>query len=257
MKFKYIYGPVSSWRLGKSLGVDLISRKGKVCSFDCGYCQVGETHSLSVKREIFVPTHEILNEIGLLGKDVKIDYITFSGTGEPTLASNLGEVVREIKKIRPEKMALLTNSTLLYRDDVINDIREIDFVMAKLDAFDQESLGAINKPEAGISFDSIVASLKKFREFYKGKLALQIMFLEGNKNKVEEIAKIARDIGPDEVQINTPLRPSDEGYLSAEEISRIREYFKDIPVKSVYDKDRSKVQPIDLDKTEFRRGKVL
>jgi len=97
-KYKYIYGPVDSWRLGRSLGVDLISRDDKICTFDCVYCQVGKIATFSDRREVFVPTEEIIGEIKSL-PSLEIDYVTFSGRGEPTLAENLGEVIREIKKM--------------------------------------------------------------------------------------------------------------------------------------------------------------
>ena len=98
-KFKYIYGPVSSWRLGRSLGVDPLSQKNKICTFDCIYCQVGRAKPSQVQRKIYVPTKDIIQEIKNLPK-IKADYITFSGKGEPTLAKNLGILIKQIKKIR-------------------------------------------------------------------------------------------------------------------------------------------------------------
>ncbi|MCK5584343.1 MAG: radical SAM protein, partial [Elusimicrobiales bacterium] len=136
-KFKYIFGPVPSWRLGSSLGVDLISGTRKTCSFDCVYCQVGRTLKLSSRREVFVKKSEILKEIKSLPK-AKIDYITFSGMGEPTLAKNLGELIKAVKKVRPEKVAVLTNSSVLNRKDVRDELMEADFVIAKLDASNQK-----------------------------------------------------------------------------------------------------------------------
>jgi len=127
--FKYIYGPVPSWRLGSSLGIDPLSKDGKVCSFDCLYCQLGETKFLTDERKKFVPGEEVIGELDSL-PTLKIDYITFSGMGEPTLASNLGQMIKAIKKIRKEKIAVLTNSSLMHREDVQKDLFCADFVVA-------------------------------------------------------------------------------------------------------------------------------
>ena len=105
--FKYVYGPVSSWRLGCSLGIDPVSKGRKICSFDCIYCQVGKTGLLIDERHRFINCEDIIKELDSL-PPLEIDYITFSGAGEPTLASNLGEMIRGIKKIRQEKIAVIT-----------------------------------------------------------------------------------------------------------------------------------------------------
>ncbi|MBU1007059.1 MAG: radical SAM protein [Candidatus Omnitrophica bacterium] len=251
--YRYIYGPVPSWRLGSSLGVDLISREDKVCSFDCGYCQIGETKVFSDKRQVLVPTEDILKEIKTL-PDVRIDYITFSGRGEPTLAANLGEVITGIRKIRKEKIAVITNSSLMSRHDVRKDLALADFVMAKMDAHCAESLLKVNKPVKSVTFATIVDGIKKFKSDYKGKLALQIMFTAKNKDYAGDIASVAKDIGPDEVQINTPLRPSAEKPLSRQDIDAIKPYFKDMKVISVYDIEKTKTDIINKEATLKRRG---
>jgi len=260
--FKYIYGPVPSWRLGSSLGVDLISTKEKFCTFDCIYCQLGKSIDFLNERKTFVSTNEVIKEIKSLPGtlSIEIDYITFSGRGEPTLAKNLGEVISIIRTIRNEKIAVLTNSSLMDRRDVREDLSKADFVIAKLDAYSQKSFESINRPMPGIKFDSILKSIKQFRSEYSNRLALQIMFVEENKDKAEELACIAREIAPDEVEINTPLRPS-RGVrpLSREELLGIKEYFKapnavwghpvcvyDIPCKK-------EVSPISCEDTLRRR----
>lgn len=235
---KYIYGPVSSWRLGVSLGVDIISKREKVCSFDCIYCQVGETDILTNKRQVFVSTNEVIGEVGDL-KEIKIDYITFSGRGEPTLASNLGEVIREIKKIRKDKIAVITDSSLIDREDVRKDLSLADLVMAKLDACREEIFNKINRPLKGITFDKIIKGMKIFKSGFKGRLTLQIMFIDENRSCAKELARIAREIGPDEIQLNTPLRPCGVKPLSREDLNVLRGYFKGMNVISVYDKSRT------------------
>jgi len=252
---KYIYGPVPSWRLGASLGIDPISEKEKICTFDCVYCQLGKTIKFTDERRIYVPVDKIIDEISSL-PPVKIDYITFSGRGEPTLTENLGKMIKAIKALRKEKIAVLTNSSLMFREDVKKDLLLGDFVIAKLDAYSQRSLEAINKPVNGITFDMILEGIKQFRSEYKGKFALQIMFIDENKNNARELAHLAREIEPDEVQVNTPLRPCGVKPLSKEEVSQIKEYFKGINAISVYESKKKQVMPISSEDTLKRRGKI-
>ena len=269
-KYHYVYGPVSSWRLGRSLGIDLVSpRKGKVCDFDCIYCQLGKTNVFTAKRRIFVPTLKILEEIKAL-PPLDIDYITFSGQGEPTLAKNLGEVVRKIRKImkategklapagcperkRGKRVAILTNSSIIDRKDVRKDLALADFVIAKLEAHNEKLFKKINGPAKGIKFDNIIKGLKKFKASYKGKFALQIMFVKENQNYAKEIAKLAKNINPDEIQINTPLRPCGLKPLSASELKKIKRYFKSINCVNVYSAKKKDVKPICKATTMKRR----
>jgi len=273
MKYKYIYGPVPSWRLGSSLGVDPVyTGRGKICSFDCNYCQVGKTTLLTDERKIYVPAEEIIKEIKSLPA-VEIDYITLSGAGEPTLAANLGEIINEIKKIRDKikgssehlnkkygpqknKIAILTNSSLIDRKDLQDEAALADFVIAKLDAHSEKLFAEINKPAEGVKFDNVVRGLKEFRARYKGKMALQIMFMEQNKNYAEEIARLARQINPDEIQINTPLRPCGVKPVSKAEIERIKPFFKGMNYISVYDAVKKTVKPVSKKDTLKRRGKI-
>ena len=253
--FKYIYGPVSSWRLGSSLGIDPLSRKEKICTFDCIYCQLGKTEVFSSERKIFVPVAEIIKEIGLL-PSLDIDYITFSGTGEPTLAKNLGEIMRTIKKIRKEKIAILTNSSLMHRKDVQEDMLLADFVVAKLDAPLQRIFELVNKPIKTTKIENIIQAIKDFKSRYIGKLALQITFVKENKKYAPEIARIAREINPNEIQINTPLRPCGVQPLSEAELNVIKSYFNGLNTISVYDAEKKQCKPISSEDTLRRRGKI-
>lgn len=256
MKYKYIYGPVPSWRLGSSLGIDPIyTGSGKICSFDCIYCQVGGKATLTQARKVFVPADEIIKEIKSL-PPIKIDYITFSGAGEPTLAANLGGIIKEIKKVRGEKIAVLTNSSLIDKKDVQEDLRLADFVIAKLDAHSEKLFGEINKPAKGIKFDNVVKGLKAFRARYGGKMALQIMFLEQNKKYAGEISAVTRKINPDEIQLNTPLRPCGVKPLSKEEMDEIKKFFEGTNYISVYDAVRKTIKPVSKKDTLKRRGKI-
>ena len=244
---------MSSWRLGSSLGIDPVSCKEKFCTFDCIYCQLGETKVFRDKREVFVPTEKLIEEVKSL-PPLKIDYITFSGRGEPTLSENLGEMIRQIKKIRKERIAVLTNSSLIGKRDVQRDLSLADFVMTKLDVCSEESFQKINRPMPGITFDKIIKGIKEFRSEHKGRLSLQIMFIEKNKIYAPEIARIAKDIDPDEVQINTPLRPCQEGPLSRQEIDIIKRYFEGMNIISVYEAENKQVESLSKGDTLKRRG---
>jgi len=264
--FKYIYGPVPSWRLGSSLGIDLLSQEDKICNFDCVYCQLGTTKKHTVERKIYVPIKEVIEELERLPA-AQIDYITFSGRGEPTLAANLGEAIKAIKLIRKIPVAVLTNSSLMDKENVRKELLFSDFVIAKLDAYSPESLQQINRPSKDIEFASILDGIKEFRKEYQGKLALQIMFIDKNKDDVNKLIYLTNYIKPDEVQINTPLRLCNIKPLSKEAILKIKENFisackeefrrKEINIVSVYDERMLKdVLPVSDEDTLKRRGKV-
>lgn len=253
--YKYIYGPVSSWRLGRSLGIDPISGRVKICSFNCVYCQLGRTGRLSGKRKVFVPAEKIIKEIESL-PPLEVDYITFSGAGEPTLAKNLGRMIKAVKKVRSEKIAVLTNSSLIDRRDVQRDLLLADFIVAKLDVSSQELFKEVNHPIPGIRFNRMVKGLKEFKARFKGRLTLQIMFVKKNMGYAREIAGIAKDVNPDEVQVNTPLRPCGVRPLSKREIEAIKPYFKGMNIISVYDVKRKKVKSISQEQTLRRRGRL-
>jgi wyosine [tRNA(Phe)-imidazoG37] synthetase (radical SAM superfamily) len=248
---KDIYGPVPSWRLGRSLGVDLISGD-KTCTFDCNYCQLGKTIRHIVKRGVFVPTSAIVKELESLPK-MEIDYITLSGTGEPTLAANLGEVIFEIKKRFKNRIAVLTNSSLMHDKQVRKELSLADLVVAKLDAANEELFRTINNPTNGITLSLVLSGIKRFHEEYPGKLALQIMFVPQNKDYATDLAKLAKQINPVEVQINTPLRPCPVKPLLPDELAKIKELFKPLKVYSVYDVERPETKPMDERETKRRR----
>ncbi|MFH1868444.1 MAG: radical SAM protein [Candidatus Omnitrophota bacterium] len=253
--YKYIYGPVSSWRLGRSLGVDPISSERKICNFDCLYCQIGKAKAYTGRRKIFVPTADIINEIKRI-PPVRLDYITFSGMGEPTLAKNLGLIIRAIRKIRKEKIAVLTNSSLIYKKDVQDDLRLADFVAVKLDVSSEALFKKVNRPKPGLKFYKILKGIKDFRARFKGKLALQIMLTERNRISARGVAVLTEYIDPDEVQINTPLRPCGVKPLSRQDIKEIKSYFKDRDIISVYDAKKKKARPVSTEGVFRRRGEA-
>jgi wyosine [tRNA(Phe)-imidazoG37] synthetase (radical SAM superfamily) len=248
-----IYGPVSSWRLGRSLGIDLLNTRRKVCSFNCVYCQLGETDQFIVEPREFISLEQLTSEIELLNP-IKADYATFSGMGEPTLASNLGEAIELARSILDLPIAVLTNSSLMFREDVRQQLTHADTVVAKLDVPNEELFAMVNRPATGLHFNRIKDGIRLFRHKYRGKLALQIMFVDTNKEYASKLAALARQISPDEVQIDTPLRPSKVKPLPRENIAIIREKFNKLRnVITVYEAPKPEVRPLDLVETLRRR----
>ena len=187
---------------------------------------------------------------------VDIDYITFSGRGEPTLAKNLGKMITEVKRIRKEPVAVLTNAALLYEKEVREDLFQADFVVAKLDVSSEELFKKINRPVRGINLSKVIEGIKKFLRNYRGRLALQIMFVKENEKYAKEIAQLAKKIGADEVQLNTPLRPCAVMPLSKKRMKEMEKHFNGLNANPVYKSIRKKVKPVSKKDTLKRRGKV-
>jgi wyosine [tRNA(Phe)-imidazoG37] synthetase (radical SAM superfamily) len=259
-QYKYIYGPVYSWRLGRSLGIDLLSQQEKICNFSCIYCQLGKTGEYTLERKIYVSTKSIIKELKNFLK-AEIDYITFSGRGEPTLAKNLGEAIKAVKSLTNKPVAVITNSALINREDVRNELALADFVLAKLDAPSQQIFTIVNRPAANINYAAIVSGLKTFRKMYKGKFALQIMLVKQNAEYAENLIDTVNAICPDEVELNTPLRQSPVTPLNKSTILKIKKLFQakcknSIHIISVYDtREKQEVISISDVDTLKRRGK--
>ena len=251
-----IYGPVPSWRLGRSLGIDLLPSGSKACSFNCSYCQLGKTVNPITERGEFISLSRLIREMEKV-KDVPADYVTFSGRGEPTLANNLSQAIELARDILRLPAAVLTNSSLMAREDVRYDLARADVVVAKLDAHEQELFQQMNRPGASVLFSDIVAGIRAFRKRFNGKLCLQVMFTGTNKNFAGEIALLAGSLFPDEIQLNTPLRPCAVQPLSPEEMASIKGKFNGLgKVEMVYEATRPEVAPLDLQETLRRRIKL-
>ncbi|HDS45712.1 MAG TPA: radical SAM protein [Methanomicrobia archaeon] len=258
---QYLYGPVASWRLGRSLGVDILSTADKTCSFECLYCELGRTVNKTTERKVFVPTDVIERELHALAPFVEetTDVITFAGMGEPALGANLSEVVAAIRRHTRKPIAILTNAALITDPEVRNDLKKLDIVVAKLDAPDQAIFDAVNRPvSAEIKLDEIIAGLTEFRREYRGRLCLQLMFIAENRASSAALTRIAVEIQADVVQLNTPLRPCGVAPLSAEEMQQIEKQFDQlkagIEVVSVYKKLKPEVRVINKGALIRRRG---
>ena len=215
--YKYLFGPVPSRRFGRSLGVDLTPYK--TCSLDCVFCQLGRTTEKTVTRREYVPTDAVLAELKeWLKNDGKADYITLSGSGEPTLHLRFGEVLEFIHKNSTIPAVILTNGTMLQLPEVRDAAACANVVKVSLSAWDQTSYGWVNRPHPQLRFDHLVEGQKAFRAQFKGHLWMEI-FLVGGMNStpanVRKIAALAEEIDPDRIQLNTVIRPPAEDFATA------------------------------------------
>jgi wyosine [tRNA(Phe)-imidazoG37] synthetase (radical SAM superfamily) len=199
-----VYGPVRSWRVGVSLGVDLLC-VNSICSFRCIYCQLGKINIHTLERRLFVSTARVMRD--LRASDWHgASIVTLSGSGEPTLALNMGEVIREIKSLTNKPVLVLSNATTLNDADVRLDIGAADRIFCKLDAADEEGFRKISRPVEGLTLGSVVAGIRSLRAEYGGHLAIQTMLTPRLVRHHEEFARIVSEIQPDEVQLNRPSR---------------------------------------------------
>jgi wyosine [tRNA(Phe)-imidazoG37] synthetase (radical SAM superfamily) len=221
----FVYGPVPSRRLGRSLGVDLVPYK--VCSYDCIYCQLGRTKEKTIERKPYIAVGRILEQVyQKLKEGVRADYITLAGSGEPTLNSQIGSLIRDIKKHTQIPVAVLTNGSLLSNSQVRDAIMEADVVLPSLDAYDQEGFETINRPHPEIKFETMVEGLIAFRKEYSGKIWLEVFILEDINTTETDAIRFKHwieRVSPQKVHINTAVRPSAETYarqVSQKEMAR-------------------------------------
>lgn len=232
METKYTYGPVPSRRLRFSLGIDLIPFK--YCSFDCIYCQLGKTTNKTIVRKEYFPTQKILKDVkAIIKKGDNIDYLTFSGSGEPTLHSGIGYLISELKKITKIPVAVLTNSSLLFIPAVQEELSNADVVLPTLCAVSQEIFNKINRPIPDATIEKIIHGLISFRKIYKGKIWLEIMLIKNindTQQDINRLKEVVKKIAPDKIHLNTAVRPPSEKYalpLSIEELQRVENIFGD------------------------------
>ena len=228
----HIYGPVPSRRLGFSLGVDIIPFK--TCTLDCIYCQLGPTPEKRNSREEFYTVEEITTQIrDTLASGRQIDSITFSGSGEPTLNTMLGELIREVKTFTDIPVTVLTNATLLPDPAVQEALLAADRIVPSLDAAAQDVFERINRPAPGIRIEDIIDGLAGFRKRFSGEIWLEILLVKGINDSEEHLRLLktaAEKIGPDRIQINTVVRPPSDAEakpLSKDRLEEIRSFFGD------------------------------
>jgi len=208
----YFYGPVSSRRLGRSLGLDLFPEK--TCSFDCVYCQLGRSKIRYRQRISRVNLEKLKKELAqIVGKNPRLNFITFSGSGEPTLHKGLDKIVKAVKAVSGNKyrLCLITNSSLLYRQKVRKELRGFDLIVPSLDAFDVKVFQKINRPLRGVVLSKTIQGLIKLRKEFEGEIWLEVMLVKGvndSLSQAKKLKKLIEKIKPDKVQLNLPVRLS-------------------------------------------------
>ena len=216
-EYRYLFGPVPSRRLGKSLGIDLVPFK--VCTYDCVYCQLGRTTDKTSVRGEYVPVAEVIGELEKKVKSgVAFDYLTLSGSGEPTLNTGVGEVIAAARRLSDRPVALITNGSLLWREDVRREAAEADLVIPSLDAGSDALYRYVNRPAADIPFQTMVEGLVAFSVPRPERIWLEVFLLDGVNTTVKDIRllnEIVRRINPSRVQVNTVQRPPAESFATA------------------------------------------
>jgi wyosine [tRNA(Phe)-imidazoG37] synthetase (radical SAM superfamily) len=209
MQRKYTFGPVPSRRLGLSLGVDVIPNK--LCSLDCVYCEVGVTDKRGLARKEYLPADEILAEVKeVIAEYPNLDHITISGSGEPTLNSKIGDIIRGIKQMTKVPVAVLTNGTLLNLPEVRRDLMDADIVSPSLDAVSADIFEKVDRPNPKLRINAVIDGIKAFRQEYQGRMWIEILFVKGMNDHDEEVFKMKQvldEIQPEKVHLNTVIRP--------------------------------------------------
>ncbi len=241
---RHVYGPVPSRRLGRSLGVDLVPFK--VCSYDCVYCQLGRTTRKTTERREWVPLDEVLAELReRLSAGPPCDFVGLAGSGEPTLHSRIGEAIRAIQAMTEVPVAVLTNGSLLFREEVRRDLLEADVVMPSLDAGDERLFGWVNRPADEIGFAEMVEGLVTFTREFPGEVWLEILLLQGvteAPSQVARLVELVKRIAPARVQLNAVARPPAELFAKAVPEARLHAIASLFPgrVEVIVDRDEPK-----------------
>lgn len=232
MQYHYLFGPVPSRRLGISLGVDLVPMK--TCTLNCIYCECGKTSHLTLERKEYVSFEAVKKELThYLAHHARPDYITFSGSGEPTLNSRIGDVIRFLKDRVPDvPVAVLTNSTLISQKQVRSDIKNAEVVIPSLDAATEKIFNKINRPSPHVHVDKIIDGLIRFRKEYDGAIWLEVFIIPGMNDTTAELNALKLVIGkikPDQVHLNTLDRPGSVSTLrtaTREELEHVLDVFQ-------------------------------
>jgi wyosine [tRNA(Phe)-imidazoG37] synthetase (radical SAM superfamily) len=216
---KFVFGPVPSRRLGQSLGIDTIPLK--TCNWNCVYCQLGRSVPLVTHRAEYIPRQAILADVAQTLETFapgEIDWVTFVGSGEPTLHSGLGWLIREVRKLTDLPLAVITNGSLLYQPEVRQELSAADAVLPSLDAGNPCLYRKINRPAGEFTFERLVDGLISFRQTYRGLIWLEVMLIAGvndSPEALEELARVLERIHPDRVDITQPTRPPAENWVEA------------------------------------------
>ncbi len=245
MKYKHLFGPVPSRRLGISLGVDLTPYK--TCSYNCVYCECGRTTNLTARRREFVPTKEVISELrDFLSQKPPLDFVTFSGSGEPTLHSGMGNIIGFLKKNYGYPVAVLTNGSLLFMKSVRSALKKADVVMPSLDAVSEKVFRKINRPAPGLDLGKIIEGLVDFRKEFDGKIFLEVFIAPGINDSLAELRRMKKVLGrinPDKIQLNCLARPGTEKWVktaSYRQLKEIGDFLKPLPAEIIAEFKKAK-----------------
>jgi wyosine [tRNA(Phe)-imidazoG37] synthetase (radical SAM superfamily) len=229
-KKSYTFGPVPSRRLGRSLGIDLVPFK--TCTYDCVYCQLGRTTEKTISIKEYVPVKDVIQEVREKVREIpRPDYITLSGSGEPTLHGGIRDIIQQIKDVTDIPVAVLTNGSLFFMDMVRESVGYADLILPSLDAGSEDTFFRVNRPHSKISFEEMIEGLCSLRESFEGPLWLEILFVGGitdNVNEIEKIKELTDRILPERIQLNTAVRTPAEGFVyavSREKLEVIANFF--------------------------------
>ncbi len=233
---KHIFGPIKSRRLGSSLGINLTPYK--TCTFDCVYCQLGKTTVKTKEKKEYIPAADILEELknwfaNNSSEAKNLGYITFSGSGEPTLNVKIGQLIAEIKKITAVPVAVLTNASLLYDASVRRQVLTADLIMPSLNAVVPEVFQKLNRPHEELNLEEIIQGLRDLRKEFRGKIWLEVMLASGINDDIRYIKKlkeVIEEINPDKIQLNSPVRTITEPDITAvdrKKLEKIKEILGD------------------------------
>ena len=257
--FRYVYGPVPSRRLGRSLGLDLVPFK--TCTYDCVYCQLGRTTKKTIERKEYVPVKEVLAELEkkLAGENAP-DYISLAGSGEPTLNAGIGDLIGKIQGLTDIPVAVLTNGSLLWMSEVQDALMAADLVLPSLDAGDERFFRYVNRPHGDIPFERMVDGIAAFTQRFPGEVWLEVLLLAGVTgipSEAKKIAALAKRIGPARVQLNTVSRPPAEEFalpLSTDQMLVLKDIFpREVDIVSESERDGGHVSGF----TEAREADIL
>lgn len=225
LKKQYVFGPVLSRRLGKSLGVDVFPEK--ICNYDCIYCELGGTTKRCPAAGDCLPVAAVVEAVKERLREIaQPDYITLYGPGEPTLHNCIGEIIAGIRKISKGPVALLTNGSLFWMDEVRRAVLNADLIIPSLDAGGVETFQAVNRPTADVTFEKMVEGLVALRRDFRGPIWLEVFLVEGITSGEDEVRRIKQYVDlikPDRIQLNTVDRPAAEPHVRALPRQRLKE----------------------------------
>ncbi len=225
MKHRYTFGPVPSRRLGRSLGIDIVPFK--TCTYDCIYCQLGRTTNRTLQREEYVPLDDVLRDVeAVVAAGTQVDYLTLSGSGEPTLHSGVGDLVMMLKREFACPVAVLTNGSLLHRPEIAEALMPADVVVPTVAADSETVYQCVHRPAPGLHFDAVMQGLIDFSHDFRNHLWLEVFMLDGVtavEGSVLTMKRLVERMRVERIQLNTVTRPPAEDFATAVSASELRD----------------------------------